>query len=138
MNKAKEYLKQIGRITKEIERIDLEIERNRLLLMPGALRYDKDRVQTSPEDKLAAVSVEIETLRVEQVKRRAELARVKYRIITEVSALPKLEHSELLYLRYVNLLSLDEIAERMGYDPSHIRHMHGWALDEFERRIMRQ
>lgn len=138
MNKAKEYLRQIGRLTREIERLDIEIDRNRLLLLPGAMRYDTDKVQATPDDKLAAVAVEIETLRQEQLQRRAELARLKHKIITEVSALPKIEHSELLYLRYVNLLPLDQIAERMGYDYAHLRHMHGWALDEFERRVLRQ
>ena len=131
---TKQYLNQIQTLTLRIKRLDDEIERNRLMLLPGAIRYDKDRVQTSPKDQMSEYAAKIDALTRRQDKLRQELATKRDRIIRELMSLENVVYEELLYLRYVRLQRYEAIADEMGYTADHVRHMHGWALSEFRKK----
>lgn len=133
MHRAKEYLGQIRRLENQIAWLDREIERNRYLLMPGGIRYDTDRVQTSPEDKMSRIASEVADLLTRQEDARARLAKVRDRIIVQVSAIPDESLSRLLYLRYVDGLSLYAIARKMHYSQAWAKKNHGKALDSFAK-----
>lgn len=136
MHPAKKYLGQIGRLTDHICWLGREIERNRYLLMPGGIRYDLDRVQTSPEDRMSRVASEIADLLREQEEARARLARIRDRLISEISELPDEALSRLLYLRYVDRLNLLEIAKKMNYSHAWTKKSHGRALDLFAQKYL--
>lgn len=42
----------------------------------------------------------------------------------------------ILYKRYVEYKRLKTIADEMNYTYEYIRSMHGWALEEFSKKIL--
>lgn len=74
---GKEFLFSIRREQKEIEELKNRIYETEQSLLPGAIRYDRDKVQISPDDPMADVFSEIDTYRsqlhdkmIDLVKRR--------------------------------------------------------------------
>lgn len=89
-------------------------------LLPAAIRYDKDRVQTSPEDTMGRVVSEIHEIEKEmdliQLKR---VKRIK-EIDKAISAIDSDEERLALTMRYINRISVEKIAEAMGYSQKRI------------------
>lgn len=84
-------------------------------LLPAAIRYDKDKVQTSPEDPMTKIMAEIYELEKEMVN-------VQHRKFVQIEkigrALNSLESDEertALTMRYINRIPVSAIAEAMGY-----------------------
>ena len=136
---AKEYLQQL-------RQLDNYIRQNREIL--GELRqmasgidsidYSKQRVKTgaparSPAEDTAMKLHEISyTLR----KEIAEYADLKRLIVGQIRNLESEVYSRVLYKRYVEYKPLETIAGEMGYSYTHLRHLHGWALKEFEKKYL--
>ena len=131
------FLGRPGEIRKQIQ---LKRETRLQLLMslyPGAIRYDKDKVQTSPANAIEEAVVELvdlETRLAEVSHRYAETARIRTKQILDMD---NAQYAELLYLRYVDDgrngkgNTLDDVAEEMNYSAQHIRRLHGQALQAF-------
>ena len=75
------YLESVRRIESEIRKQQLKHDALQSCLLPKAITYDKDAVQTSPEDKMSEIAAEVmdieKTLRV--------LADAKYQAINDVT-----------------------------------------------------
>lgn len=93
-------------------------------LLPGAIRYDKDKVQTSPEDAMSKVVAEIAEL--EKEMNRVQLLKSKQiaKIDNAINSLASDEERTALTMRYINRIPIAEIAEEMGYsEPTIYRFM---------------
>lgn len=84
-------------------------------LLPAAIRYDKDKVMTSPEDQMSKIVAEVNELEKEmnelQVKRSKQIKRID-------KALSRLESEEertAITMRYLNRTAVRDIADSMGY-----------------------
>ena len=90
------------------------------MLLPKAIVYDKDKVQTSPEDPMAKIVSEIADLE----RRMAEIQYTKSVRINEITksinALESKEERTALTMRYINRKSVTDIAEAMGYSERRI------------------
>lgn len=135
---AKEYLLQIRAYEIRIRQIETEIRRNEVALLPGAIRYDRDRVQTTPEDKFAEIMASVGDLILEQRRKVAELARLRDRIIDEISQVKGIGRSQVLYMRYVAGMRYEAIAYALNYSVDHVKRLHSRGLKEFERRVIRK
>jgi DNA-directed RNA polymerase specialized sigma24 family protein len=84
-------------------------------LLPAAIRYDKDKVQSSPEDTISKIVAELNLLE----RRMAEVQYQKAKRIEEIdSAINSLDSDEertALAMRYINRKPVTEIADAMGY-----------------------
>ena len=84
-------------------------------LLPAAIRYDKDKVQTSPDDQVSRIMAEITELE----SRMNQLQMAKATRIDEIyKTLGKLESEEqrtALTMRFINRIPVSKIAEQMGY-----------------------
>lgn len=84
-------------------------------LLPAAIRYDKDKVQTSPDDQVSRIMAEITELEA----RMNQLQMAKATRIDEIyKTLGKLESEEqrtALTMRFINRIPVSKIAEQMGY-----------------------
>lgn len=97
-------------------------------LIPGAIRYDKDKVQRSPEDPMSKIISEINEL-------ENEMARVQHnkqiqveKIYKAISRLESEEEKTSLTMRYVSRIPVKKIAEEMGYsEPTIYRFMNQGA-----------
>ena len=84
-------------------------------LLPAAIRYDKDKVQTSPEDPMAKIVAEINELEVEMNKIQLKKSRQIAKIDKAISTLGSDEERTALTMRYINRIPVTDIAEAMGY-----------------------
>lgn len=84
-------------------------------LLPAGIRYDKDRVQTSPDDTISKIVAEINGLerRISelQIKRAQRIEKI-YDVLRD---LPQDEWRTALTMRFINRKPVTEIADQMGY-----------------------
>lgn len=131
------FLKQIRVKRRELIILENTMRELRLMLMPSGIRYDLDKVQTSPEDRLSQSVADL--LSVERRQRRqmerlmSDLAKAEKLI----EGMPTPEYRELIRLRYVagiKPLTWEQVAEEMGYSSDHVRgKLHGKAIAEARR-----
>lgn len=84
-------------------------------LLPAAIRYDKDKVQTSPDDTISKIVAEISEL---ETQMNAVLLAKAERIDEINNIIHSLESDEertALTMRYINRVPVADIAEAMGY-----------------------
>ena len=84
-------------------------------LLPAAIRYDKDKVQSSPEDAMSKIVAEVAELEKEMNRVQQRKAKQIAKIDKAISALPSDEERTALTMRYINRISVTDIAEAMGY-----------------------
>ena len=110
-----------------------------LSMLPGAIRYDKDKVESSPEDpmlKFAERLSEIETIKKERIKKLTEDDRMAQLILRKM---PTARNRLILELRYIeggmsHRYSWFEIAEELGFEEKYLRwRLHREALDEAQK-----
>ena len=130
--RAKQYLMQLGCIDHDIAAKKRQLERLRedSYTLRG-ISYDGARVQSSPTGS----GIESKAARLVTVQKELELKIVDYhemraRIETQIASLPDKRYRDILTYRYVDQLSLREIADVMGYTYDWVRHVHGIALLE--------
>ena len=138
---AKEYLLKIQTYKRGMLRTEQTIEA--LYAAAGGLKgvtYDRDRVQTSPENMMEISFVRIDEERkklADQSVKYAEAVRVRLDRITQ---LDNPAYSEVLSLRYIDLerggrlKTFEKIGRKMGYSESQVKRLHGQALEAFRKK----
>lgn len=142
---AKDYLRQLKNL--EIKIDQRRQERDRLFfdaMGNGSPKLTADKVQTSISgdtmgDKLADaadIQKEIDWM-------VGKLIADRHRIISEIHTLNDARYIQILYLHYVEDKKLEDVAEIMRkpngkpYSYDHIASLHGVALREFDRIILK-
>lgn len=131
---SKEFLNKIRYIDMMINCKLEQVAELRSMLLPGAIRYDKDKVQTSHDadamgDTISKV-IELEEKINSDIDELVDLKSV---------ARDKIERMEndiekvILYKRYFNNESFENIAVECGYSWRHIHRLHGEALKNFDK-----
>lgn len=93
-------------------------------LLPAAIRYDKDKVQTSPDDQMSKVVAEINALETEMAEVQLLKTQQIEKIELAVNSLESDEERTALTMRYINRRPVAEIADDMGYsEPTIYRFM---------------
>ena len=132
LDNPKEYLRQLRRLEICIEQRQEELNRLRELIGSLSVNYD-ERVQHSSADGIpneVARRIELE----DDISRKIEqFLQLKHKIINEIQSLNDYTYSSILYKRYVEYKSLEEIAVEMNYSYNWARHLHGFALEEFRK-----
>ena len=137
---AKEYLSEIITLKKAVDALEDKVELLRVQAANiKAIKYDKDRVQVSEgytlEDSvIALIDAEKEYTDVIAKYHKAVKIRIK-----QIAGMDNQNYSQVLMLRYVvdndgRRQSLEDIAEQMYMSLDRIKHLHGEALEEFERK----
>lgn len=99
----------------EIARKENIIAELRRCLLPGAIRYDKDRVQSTPSDQLSETMAKIDEMEKQVARLRADRSAL---IIQVNSMIEKLENDierAVLTEWYINRERPSLIAENIGY-----------------------
>lgn len=103
-----------------IRTLQTQIEDLRLMMLPSAIRYDTDPVQTSPEDPMLKYAEKLLDL-------EAEVRRLKDEYYTEsealrgaIAGLSNVNEAEVLTCRFIADLRVDAIADRMHASESTI------------------
>ena len=137
---AKEYLQQLHKLDVIIEqRIQEKSDLRERLSSIGSFDYAKERVQTSfPE----GAGYEKQIMKVIDLEKEIDYlidnyVNLKHTIIGQLHELRNGKYIEILYKRYVENKKLEQIAIEMDYSYNHIRHIHGYALQEFWNKFLK-
>jgi DNA-directed RNA polymerase specialized sigma24 family protein len=125
--------KRIRNERSDVETLQLRIKELQLSLLPSGIRYDTDKVQTSPSDKMIEVAAKVDALERQMQKKLTALNADMVQAIAIVQAMPTPEYRQLLTLRYLtgNRMSWEQIADVMGYSTDHVRgYLHKSAINE--------
>lgn len=133
---AKEYLKQIRRADIVIgHKLDELAMLKEAIRSVKAIDYSKDKVSSSPSDNYSKVDRYID-LNKEINNRIDELVSLRERIIEQIDELDTV-YSDILFRRYVKYQSLERMAVELNYSYEYVKHLHGFALLDFERRHLK-
>ena len=127
------FFKRIRNERSDVETLQLRIKELQLSLLPSGIRYDTDKVQTSPSDKMIEVAAKVDALERQMQKKLTALNADMIKAIAIVQAMPTPEYRQLLTLRYLtgSRTSWKQISEIMGYSEQHVKqYMHESALIE--------
>lgn len=128
-------LKRVRAERAEALSVQMQIDELRSSLLPSGIRYDTDKVQTSPADQMLEIAARVDEL---QRKNATHLARLTEDLIQAVDIVQKIDAPEcrqLLTLRYLTgnriTSSWESIANTMGYSVDHVRgYLHQRAIRE--------
>lgn len=113
------YLLRVREQEWTIWRLTLQHDELQSCLLPAAIRYDKDVVQTSPEDKLSAIASAV----IELEGRIQQLQHQKARLLMEINAaidkLPDDKESAVLTAYYIKRMTMESVAEKIGHSVQH-------------------
>lgn len=140
---AKEYLNGVRQ--KELHCRMLHEKIEELYAQAGGLKaitYDKDRIQVSPENRLEELVIRIEEVSAEYAKEIVKCRREVEKITAQIDGMENPLYKEVLRYRYVESdhgrrMSFEKISCLMHKSFDWVRHLHGAALQEFERRYLR-
>lgn len=115
LNETYDFLMQIRRKEIIIRRKEIQRDELRACLLPGAVRYDRDKVQSTPTDKMSDVMA-----RVDELDREIEqLRREKATLVIEISdAIEKLEDDNektVLTEFYIARAPMTQAADAINY-----------------------
>ena len=140
---AKEYLKQINVLDKKIQqRIEEKDELMTRAVSTGGRGMKPDVIQVSVDgDQVGRIIDRYIDMEARITLMIDRLVNMRHKIIGQIQQLENPKHVELLYLRYVKYMRLEEIACTMiktnkePYSYEHINRMHGQALQEFQNKF---
>lgn len=89
-------------------------------LLPAAIRYDKDKVQTSPSDPMSKIVSEVMELENEMKRVQYNKSRQIAKIDKAISSLESAEERTALSMRYINRVPVAKIAKDMGYSEKRV------------------
>ena len=114
-----EFLLSPRRLADEIWRKDIRRQELRACLLPAAIAYDKDRVQTTPDDVMADTMADVADLDAEIEILQRQRARQIRRIGKALDMLEDSREKAILEAYYIGQKSMVEISERMSYSLQH-------------------
>lgn len=129
---AKEHLQQYAILEEKRKQLAFEIIEVREGMAGVGSPALSDRVQTSPSGdqmgnrvaKLISMEERLQALIDEKLA-------MGEKIITEIHNVDNAAYIKILYKRYIEFKKLKEIADEMDYSLDRVKHMHGYALQEF-------
>ena len=140
---AKEYLNRVWLHRLHCQMLAEKIEelRNFSSGVKG-ITYDKDKIQTSPANKLEESTIKVLELQDRLNRKMMQFEQEDNVIREQVMNMPNQLHVQVLQLRYLTTdngqrMSFERIACIMRKSYSRVRHIHGQALKEFERLYLK-
>lgn len=130
--RASSYLSSIRNIEKRLNNKRLELDALRYKASgAGAIRYDKDRVQTTPEDFIVKAMNDIIRIEKQIEKEEREAEKKKGRAYSIVRKMEQAEHRIIIEWYYFNGLSMIDAATRMNIAERTAYYLRDDALEGF-------
>lgn len=121
MNKqAYDFLNSVRVLHWQYLRLKAKHDELECCLLPAAIRYDHDKVQTSPEDAMSKIVAEINSLETKMRMVQMHKAKRIDEIDKAINAIESEEERTALTMRYINRMAVPKIAEAMGYSEQRI------------------
>lgn len=127
---AKEFLQQYGEVVRLADMLRSEYDKERDLIDSISSPLGGDgiphgggisKATENKAIKLADKALELKDAELEAI-------RIRQKVFDVIRAVPG-EKGDVLYERYINLKSWDEVADSVGYSKRHARNLHDEAID---------
>lgn len=135
---AKEYLRQISILNAKIEHRLQELEQIKESAISTHSPDNGGRVQTSGKqdpmavvDKYLDMEKDIQHMMDEMINKRHE-------IIERIHSVKDERYMRILYKRYVEFKTFEQISCEMGYDYKYVCKLHGYALKEISEDLSKE
>lgn len=114
---VKQFLYSVRDEQKEIEELTDRIYEMRMSLLPAGIRYDTDKVQTSPEDKLSECEAKIADYSTMLGQKKEALIQRRHRAQEMIDLLEDSRERQVLdiYFLSVKRLSMEDVSALIGY-----------------------
>lgn len=133
---TKQYLNQIDRINRMINNKLAEIYQLKTMVCSISVSANEDKVQSSSDkDKLGSAVAKIVDLENEINKAIDIYADKKERIVAQIDSVKDIMEYQVLFSRYIEHKTFEQIAEDNDYSVRQILRIHGNALVEFEKKF---
>ena len=131
-NTKKAYLQKYRQVTLEIERLKEEYHTlQQDIQSTKAINYDGMPHGSSKSD-LSTLIARLEKQKEQINKAFTKKVEIRGEIKQAIEILENEVEKQVLYSRYINLLTWDAIANQMNYTVQHVYRLHGCALEHFE------
>lgn len=130
---VKEYLREIKYKQQYLQRLKKRRTTLHLDVSFGGIDYSADRIQTTPKNKLEEAVVRLSD-RMEQLDEK--IAKVSLEIDDRISSIEKLSdevYRNVLFKRYAEDKSFEQISMELGYAYNYTCNIHGDALKELSK-----
>ena len=135
-SKATGYLMVIRNKEKELHDMRLELEALQYRASgAGAIRYDKDHVQTSPDDYLAMAMADIIALEKKIASGESRVEKKKGKAYAIVRQMEQPDHRTIIEWYYLNGLSMLETATKMNIAERTSYYLRDDALESFGKLL---
>lgn len=132
--KASKCLQSIRKIEKKLHSKRLELEALRYRASgAGAIRYDKEHVQTSPDDYLAMAMADIIEIEKSILQAESDIEKKKGKAYAVVRKIETEDHRTFIEWYYLNGLSMIETATKMNIAERTSYYLRDDALESFGR-----
>lgn len=133
---TKQYLNQIARINRMINNKLAEIYQLKTMVCSISVSMNEDKVQTSQGNDILGNSVaKIIDLENEINKAIDAYVDKKERIISQIDSIQEIMEYQVLFSRYIEFKTFEQIAADNNYSVRQILRIHGNALVEFEKKF---
>jgi predicted nuclease with TOPRIM domain len=133
---AKEYLQNYELLELELRHLCDELSELRQgLYSVSAVDTEKPRVQEARRENNRFERYDALERKIDELIDSKQA--LKHQIITDIHKLGKVNYINVLYKRYIELKSLKQISREMHNDYDWVRHLHGYALAEFENKVLK-
>lgn len=128
---ACEFLGGLRRHTKKAKKLEEQIEIKRFALLPGAIRYDKDRVNTSPRDQMLEGFAEIDELERQLIDENRECYRAIIDISRAILQIPEGPERRFLLGYYIHMKNIYQLSAEFNYSLRHTYRLQRKAMEVF-------
>ena len=130
MNKAKALLYQVRNEQREINIIREQIAQAELAVLPSAIRYDLDRVQSTPDDPMLRMAEKLERYEGQLRKHLARITERRQKAFHMIQSLSDPTQRQVLELFFLDTrrLTMEEVADEIGYSIQHTYRIYQAAL----------
>lgn len=125
VEQARQMLEEYGSASVELDTLMIHMKTHQRRM--DQLR----RVSQAETDELAAAQAEVKRLCRDALREVRRVAKINREIMSMFQRMPTKKYRDMLMLRYVQGMTMEEIAERMHYDVSSVYRIHPEALAEF-------
>ena len=108
--------------------VQMQIDRLEGCLQGHAIRYDTDKVQTSPKDAVAEVMCDLEGLLKKRTRLQIELTAAVADVANLIGQLKNNRQALVMHCRYTSGMSWPKIADRVQCSERHVFRIHDDAV----------
>lgn len=120
----------------DIRRMNERVEDVRIMMLPSAIRYDTDKIISSPQDPMLKFAERLDDLEQKRNKLMEEYINARDVMFKYIDRLTSETHKDIIQSRFLSEIKFNQIAESLGYSESQIFREYADAIEILENMIV--